>query len=40
MKEEVLMLINIVTSVLLVLNIRCRIRKIRRLLELVLGIKL
>jgi hypothetical protein len=39
-KEEVLMLINIVTSVLLVLNIICRIRKIRRLVELVLGVKL
>ena len=40
MKEEVLTPINIVTSVLLVLNIRCRIRKLRRFVELVLGVKL
>jgi hypothetical protein len=40
MKEEVLTLINIVTDVLLVLNIRCGIRKIRGFVELVLGVTL
>jgi hypothetical protein len=40
MKEEVLTLINVFTSVLLVLNIRSRIKKIRRFVELVLGAKM
>jgi hypothetical protein len=40
MKEEVLTLINIISSVVLDLNIRCRIKKIRRFVELVLGVKL